>query len=253
MKPHAAPGKATRRRTQRRSSGRSLALALCGAFAIGAPQAASAGDFNLPQGPGRDLIYAKCRVCHDLQYVVESQGLSASSWDGLLDDMEGFGVDLTADERGKILKYLSTYMGDTPPPKPTATVAAATTVDGKSVFMDNCTACHQEDAKGIDGTFPPLAGNNDLFLSQDFPAKVLLNGMTGAIAVKGSPYEGEMPPFDHLSDAELAAVINFLRNNFGNNAADHKGITPLSADTVKSLRNKSMTANEVLAYRNSLE
>jgi len=214
---------------------------------------ASAAAFKLPEGPNRALIYAKCRTCHDLQYVVESKGMSASSWDGLIDDMEGFGVDLSADERKKILTYLQTYMGDTPPPAPTTTASAPAAIDGAAVFSDNCTACHQEDAKGIEGTFPPLAANSDLFLARRFPAKVLLNGMTGALRIKGAPFEGEMPSFDHLSDGEIAAVINYLRTNFGNAELAPKDMAPLSADDIAKLRETPMEPDKVLQYRRSLE
>ncbi len=232
-----------------------LMLGLAGAVAMFAmaPQFASAAQFDLPDGSGRKLIYAKCQVCHDLQYVVESQGLTGDAWDGLLDDMEGFGVELSADERKTILTYLATYMSNTPPPAPAVTEVASSDapVDGAAVFMDNCTSCHQENAQGVEETFPPLAGNDDLFLSQDFPARVLLNGMTGAITVNGGPYQGEMPSFDFLEDGEIAAVVNFLRNNFGNDAAAHDGISTLKPVAVQALRDQPMTPPEVLAYRKS--
>ena len=233
--------------------GFALAFSVAGLSLISTTPRASASDFNLPQGgPGRALIYAKCRVCHDLQYVVDSKGLTPDAWSGLLDDMEGFGVELTPEERGKIQNYLATYMSNIPAPvAPQKTEMAK--ADGATVFSDNCTSCHQEDAKGIKGTFPPLAGNNDLFLSQDFPVKVLLNGMTGAITVNGLPFEGEMPPFDHLTDDEISALVNYLRTNFGNDASAHAGITLLSPDDIKALRAKAMEPNQVLAYRKSLK
>ena len=215
-----------------------------------------AAEFVLPEGPNRGLIYAKCRVCHDLQYVEESKGLTPDAWDGLLDDMEGFGVELTAAERKKILTYLSTYMSSNPPPAP-ATVSlsqpGAGVVNGKDVFLENCSACHQENAKGIEGNFPPLAGNADLFLSRDFPAKVILNGMTGAIKVGGASYEGEMPSFAHLPDDKIAAVINYLRKNLGNSALDKNNMATLTPADVQAVRTKSATPAEVLAYRASLK
>lgn len=221
-------------------------------LALGGP--AAAAEFNLPQGPGRSLVYAKCRVCHDLQYVVESKGISPTSWDGLLDDMEGFGVELTADERTQILLYLATYMSSNPPPAaPTEAQEGTATANGKQVFFDNCTSCHQEDAKGVEETFPPLASNTDLFLARDFPVKVLLNGMAGTIKVNGATFEGEMPPFGHLSDGEVAAVVNFLRGSFGNGANAPADMKPLTPEDVATARGTAMTPDEVLAYRASLE
>ena len=221
-------------------------------FALLSPLARAA-EIELPDGPDRSLIYAKCRTCHDLQYVIESKGISAGSWDGLLDDMEGFGVELTPEERDRVLAYLSAYMSNTPPPEPVQVASGdATAVDGQSVFMDNCTSCHQEDAMGIEETFPPLAANSDLFLAEDFPLKVLLNGMTGEITVNDQVFEGEMPPFGHLSDAEIAAVVNFLRNSFGNDALAHSEITTVTPEMVQSLRASEMDPEQVLEYRASL-
>ncbi len=215
---------------------------------------ARAEEFNLPEGPGRSLVYARCRTCHDLQYVIESKGMTAGAWDGLLDDMEGFGVELTPEEREKILAYLSAYMGDKPPPKPVEdTVASDQKANGAELFADNCTSCHQEDAKGVEDTFPPLAENTDLFLARDFPAKVLIHGMSGTIAVNGSVYEGEMPSFAHLSDQEIATIVNYLRQNFGNaEAARKNGMAPLTAVDIKAARQKELSPEDVLAYRAKL-
>ncbi len=214
---------------------------------------AQAGEFNLPNGPDRALVYAKCRTCHDLQYVVESKGLTTDAWDGLLSDMEGFGVELTSDEYDRVLTYLSTYMGDKPAPEPAAGDGETPAADGATVFADNCTSCHQEDAQGIEETFPPLAENSDLFLSPDFPVKVLLNGMSGSISVNGMPFEGDMPSFGHLSDAEIAAVVNYLRNAFGNDAKAHPDIPEITAKDVAAARDPAMDPDQVLALRASLK
>lgn len=213
---------------------------------------AQAKEFDLPKGPNRALIYAKCRTCHDLQYVVESKGLTADAWDGLLSDMEGFGVELTSQEYDKVLTYLSTYMSDRPAPV-TDGAGEVATADGATVFADNCTSCHQEDARGIEETFPPLAKNGDLFLSADFPVKVLLNGMSGTITVNGMPFEGDMPSFGHLPDAEIAAVVNYLRNAFGNDAKAHPDIPEITAGDVAALREPTMDPDQVLALRASLK
>ncbi|MFK5997892.1 MAG: c-type cytochrome [Rhodobacterales bacterium] len=244
------------RRLKRKIAKLAAFVFITGAMQMAYVPAANAAKFDLPKGPNRGLIYAKCRTCHDLQYVVESKGLSDGSWDGLLDDMEGFGVELTSEERDKIYQYLITYMGKNPPPA--APVETATTPDvvelqGGTLFADNCTSCHQEDAMGLEGTFPPLAGNSDLFLAEDFPVKVLLNGMSGTITVNGQNYEGEMPSFGHLEDAEIAALVNFLRGNFGNDVTAHPDIGPLSADMVAKLRDSEMDPDQVLAYRASLK
>ncbi len=220
--------------------------------ALALATSAQGAELSLPEGPDRALVYAKCRTCHDLQYVIESKGMSESGWDGLLSDMEGYGVQLTDDEYRRILTYLSTYMGDKPPPAPAAGAEpSAREVNGGEVFAENCTSCHQENAEGVEGTFPPLANNADLFITADFPARVVLFGMSGTITVNGKSYEGEMPPFDHLSDAEIAAVVNWLRSHFGNDPSAHPGIPELTPEAVAALRKEPMEPEEVFAFRDA--
>lgn len=87
------------------------------------------------------------------------------------------------------------------------TPAPATPIDGGKTFEDNCSACHQATGEGIPGAFPKLAGNS--FVSGDpaGPVGVLLNG------------RGGMPTFrDDLNDAQIAAVLTFVRSHWGNAA-----------------------------------
>jgi len=215
--------------------------------------AASAADrFNLPAAPGRELIYGHCQTCHDLQSVVDSTGIRSGAWDAVLDNMRGFGLRVSDEQRAKILDYLGTYLGPTPPP---ATMATAETgpVDGVRVFDDTCIACHEADGKGKPGKFPPLAGNRDLFLARDFPAIVALNGIEGAIEVDGQRFANVMPPFDFLSDEEIAAVVKYVRSNWGNDAIRPADFTDVTAAEVAALRAKPMTTDDVHAYRQSLK
>ena len=231
----------------------SVGLILAGAM-LCATTASAAQQFNLPEGPGRDLVYGNCQTCHDLQSVVDSAGIRRGAWNALLDNMAGYGLRITADQRAKILDYLATYLGPNPPPAaPAAAAAPAATVDGASVFADNCSACHQSEGTGVEGQFPPLAGNPDLFLATDFPAAVVLNGLEGPIDVAGQSLDQSMPSFDFLSDAEIAAVIKFVRASWGNDKLRPAGFADLTADDVAALRAKPMTPADVHAYRASLE
>ena len=131
--------------------------------------------------------------------------------------------------------------------------AQAGAPDGRAVFNAQCVACHQPDAKGVPGSFPPLAGNPDLFLARDFPARMVLFGMSGKIEVLGQTIDGAMPPLgDVLKDDEIAAVVNFVRGNFGNAALAPKSMQPLDAATVAALR-KLKSSNDVYAYRKKLQ
>lgn len=78
--------------------------------------AAGAGDMSeLPEGPNRDLVAKVCQSCHDLQMVFAAAGISAQEWDMSLDEMAENGMNISADDRAKILGYLSTYLGPSPP------------------------------------------------------------------------------------------------------------------------------------------
>ena len=77
---------------------------------------------KLPEGPNRDLVSKVCTACHDLQLVFDGAGFSRDDWDMSLDEMVANGMDISADARAKILGYLSTYLGPSPP-KPKAETA----------------------------------------------------------------------------------------------------------------------------------
>lgn len=100
------------------------------------------------------------------------------------------------------------------------TAAAAEAVpDGKALFLQNCSACHQESGQGIPGAFPALAGDKIVL----GPAR----GMTNVV-LKG---RGGMPSFAReLSDADLAAVMSYVRGAWGNAAA------PVTAAEVAAAR-----------------
>ena len=130
--------------------------------------------------------------------------------------MGQYGLRIPDDERKKIVQYLVTYLGPNPPKAAPPSGAPSPAVDGAAMYARQCSACHQAQGGGLPGTFPPLAGNHDLYRDRMFPVYVLLNGLEGAITVKGESYNGVMPPFDHLSDAEIAAVVGYVRAAWNN-------------------------------------
>ena len=112
--------------------------------------------------------------------------------------------------------------------KPVATAAGGTApaVDGSKVFSSVCAACHQPDAKGLPGAFPALAGAE--LVNEKDPLKMVDIVLGGYDAL---PNFGAMPSqAENLSDEEIAAVISYVRSNFGNDAP------PVDAATVKAQR-----------------
>jgi mono/diheme cytochrome c family protein len=126
--------------------------------------------------------------------------------------------------------------------------------DGRAVFNQQCAVCHQPNGEGAAGQFPPLAHNPDLFLSPDYPARVLLFGLSGKINVNGQTFDSTMPPLDVLSDQQIAAVVAYVRSNFGNAVLNAKSLRPVDAATVAQLRaKKDTTASHVYEYRQTLK
>jgi mono/diheme cytochrome c family protein len=205
--------------------------------------AALSADISIPEGPGSTLVYAKCRTCHDLQYVVDGRGLLPAQWKAVLASMQDYGLEITDQEKSKILMYLTTYMGPNPPPKSQAQTAKA---DGNTVFQESCAACHGADGQGQPGYFPPLAGNSDLFKDRVFPVLVVLNGISGPITVEGQSYDSSMPAFDHLSNTEVAAVVNFVRDAWGNESKVSL-IKPVTPELVARQREHSLSPPETHA------
>lgn len=230
------------------------AFLLVACVVLPATRAFAIDRFNLPEGPGRDLIYGHCQTCHDLQSVADSAGIRRGAWDAVLDNMRGFGLRISDDQRGKILEYLGTYLGPNPPAESQTQVASNEdeAVSGVEVFNNTCIACHQEHGEGKEHEFPPLAGNGDLFLSHDFPAVVVINGIEGKLEVNGQKFDNIMPPFDFLSDAEIAAVVNHVRSSWGNDKLVPEGMAELTADDVAEVRSKSENGLDAYNYRQSL-
>jgi cytochrome c5 len=82
--------------------------------------AAAAETTELPEGPNRDLVSKICQSCHDLQMVFAAAGITRDEWDMSLDEMTANGMSVSADDRAKILGYLATYLGPSPPDAPKA-------------------------------------------------------------------------------------------------------------------------------------
>ena len=94
----------------------------------------------------------------------------------------------------------------------------AASQDGRAVFQRTCATCHQQNGQGIRGAFPPLVGSPFVTGDKARLVRLVLHGLTGQLVVGGARYNSVMPPWKTLSDAELAAVLTYVRSNFGNTA-----------------------------------
>ena len=98
-----------------------------------------------------------------------------------------------------------------------ATVAGAADNAGEKTYLQNCSACHQPDGKGLAGAFPPLA-NSDWLKGKTAKevATTVLKGLQGEVVVNGETYNSVMPAQSHLTDAEIADTINYVLSSWGN-------------------------------------
>lgn len=100
--------------------------------------------------------------------------------------------------------------------QPAATAAA---VSGQQVYGRTCVTCHQATGQGQPGAFPPLVNSPFVSGDKDRLIRLVLNGITGPIEVNGRRFNGVMPGWkSQLNDAEIAAVLTYVRATFGGGA-----------------------------------
>lgn len=109
-------------------------------------------------------------------------------------------------------------------------VPAAATPDGQKLYGRYCLSCHQADGYGVPNMQPAITGGPWV---QGDPRALTLFVLTGGFDSaqrKESESHNVMPAFAHLSDADLAAILTFIRARFG------KGASPVSAEDVRAAR-----------------
>lgn len=89
---------------------------------------------------------------------------------------------------------------------------------GEPIYSTNCSSCHMPTGEGLGGAFPPLANSNWL-KNQQRVIGVVLKGLEGEVTVNDEVYDAVMASFNHLSDREIADVLNFVSNSWGNKHA----------------------------------
>ena len=104
---------------------------------------------------------------------------------------------------------------------------------GEKIYIDYCSACHQRDGRGASGRFPPLSGTPWVTGDKTKLISTVLNGLEGPIEVNGESFNNLMPQHHFLKDEEVANVLTYVRQNFGNSAS------AITAEEVKQIRNAS--------------
>jgi mono/diheme cytochrome c family protein len=88
---------------------------------------------------------------------------------------------------------------------------------GADLFNGNCVACHQRDGRGIPGVYPSLAGSPMVLGDPKALLLWIVDGQRPATMPAGR-YATAMPQFGWLKDSDAAALMSYLRSNFGNAA-----------------------------------
>ncbi|MGJ8638500.1 MAG: c-type cytochrome [Opitutaceae bacterium] len=120
---------------------------------------------------------------------------------------------------------------DKPPPK-----VVPPFEHGQKIFKQQCAVCHQATGAGVPGVYPPIAGSEWVTGHPEVVSRILINGLSGPIEVAGKTFNGNMPAFGpggmNLSNKDLAGVITYIRQDWGNEGSDV---------TVKMIENYSAT------------
>lgn len=90
---------------------------------------------------------------------------------------------------------------------------------GKKIYDTYCLACHQADGSGVSGLNPPLNKTKWVMGDKKQLITILLKGMDEPIEVNGEEYNNVMASHAFLKDQEIADVLTYVRNSFGNKAS----------------------------------
>lgn len=94
---------------------------------------------------------------------------------------------------------------------------------GRQGYLTTCAGCHGTDGAGISRFAPPLAGSEWVTGDEKRLALIILHGIEGSIEVAGKKYDAPdilpvMPAHSTMDDGNIAAILTYIRNEWGNNA-----------------------------------
>ncbi len=124
------------------------------------------------------------------------------------------------------------------PAAPAQGGSQASIVRGKQVYMEQCLSCHQADAGGVQGMNPSLIKAKFVLGDKATLVKIVLNGLIG-VEIDGDSYNGVMAPHADLTDLQIADVLTYIRNNFGNKAS---AVTPAQVKAIRAANHPGVNA-----------
>lgn len=121
---------------------------------------------------------------------------------------------------GAACAFMAALAGCSSPSSPSASSASSRTAAdtlGATLYDRNCVACHQHDARGVPGVYPSLQGSALVLKDPRAFALWVVEGERPASMPRGR-YATAMPKFGWMKDSDVAALLTYLRSNFGNAA-----------------------------------
>jgi mono/diheme cytochrome c family protein len=91
--------------------------------------------------------------------------------------------------------------------------------EGKKVFSKYCISCHQADGGGVPYLNPPLIKTSYVLGNKDSLIHIILHGLNQNIEIEDQVFSNTMPALNILKDQEIADVLTYVRNSFGNKAS----------------------------------
>jgi len=106
---------------------------------------------------------------------------------------------------------------------------------GEALYKGTCSTCHQPDGTGLASVFPPLAKSDFLMSNPRRAVEIALNGLSGKVTVNSANYDSVMPPMSQLTDDEIANILTYVMNSWGNNgpAVSKKQVADSRATTAR--------------------
>ena len=85
-------------------------------------------------------------------------------------------------------------------------------VEGRDLYLQNCSNCHQKDGKGLGRLYPPLNQSDYMVDNVDNVICLIKNGISGEIVVNGQKYGQPMPGIAELTPLEIAEITTYVYN-----------------------------------------
>lgn len=88
--------------------------------------------------------------------------------------------------------------------------------EGAQLYASHCANCHGEQGQGLKRLIPPVAASDYVAQHREGLPCLIRKGMRGAVVVNGVEYNQVMPGHDDLTDSQIANLLNFVQQNWGN-------------------------------------